>query len=236
MILRTIVWVFLCKPFVIVQSNFRWGILRLHREVAVHYLLFTRKLRGGETEENGDKKQEWYEWYHFASLQTLECAMISLVCVQLYHLFVCNDITYLCAMISLICVQWYHFASLQTLGFKCFTLTQQFHGDCTCLSAITLCGHMTSGNGALTVATQWSTYVGMAKIIRLVEIRRTSAFLTVFTVPYRNTPYNTVQVRSVWKDGVRPYSTVPPYRTMLTVIWPFGSNFDPKHSLSFCNN
>jgi len=22
----------------------------------------------------------------------------------------------------------------------------------------------------------------------------------------------------------------------LTVIWPFGSNFDPKHSLSFCNN
>ena len=32
---------------------------------------------------------------------------------------------------------------------------------------------------------------------RLVEIRRTSAFLTVITVPYRNTPYNTVQVRSV---------------------------------------
>ena len=34
-------------------------------------------------------------------------------------------------------------------------------------------------------------------LFRLVEIRRTSAFLTVITVPYRNTPYNTVQVRSV---------------------------------------
>jgi hypothetical protein len=34
-------------------------------------------------------------------------------------------------------------------------------------------------------------------ITRLVETRRTSAFLTVITVPYRNTPYNMVQVRSV---------------------------------------
>jgi len=83
---------------------------------------------------------------------------------------------------------------------------------------------------AIHVSTNVSTYT-----TRLVEIRRTSAFLTVITLPYRNTPYNTVQVRSFWKDGVQPYSTVPPYSTMLTVILPFGSNFDPKHSLSFCN-
>jgi len=33
--------------------------------------------------------------------------------------------------------------------------------------------------------------------IRLVEIPRTSAFLTVITVLYRNTPYNTVQGKSI---------------------------------------
>jgi hypothetical protein len=55
--------------------------------------------------------------------------------------------------------------------------------------------------------------------IRLFEIRRTSAFLTVNTVLCRNTAYSTVQERSVWKDSVRPYSTVSPYVYGLTVQW-----------------
>jgi len=37
----------------------------------------------------------------------------------------------------------------------------------------------------------------------------------------------------VWKYGVRPYSTVPLYRTILTVSWPFGSNFGPKQFFVF---
>jgi hypothetical protein len=60
--------------------------------------------------------------------------------------------------------------------------------------------------------------------IRLVEIHRALAFLTVITIPYA-IQYGASTV--CYKYGVQPYSTI------LTAIWPFGSNFGPNLFISF---
>ena len=61
-------------------------------------------------------------------------------------------------------------------------------------------------------------------------------FRTVITVPTVITPYSTVQITVGQNYGVRPYKTVPPYSTILTASWLFGSNFSPKQFFSFCYN
>ena len=60
-------------------------------------------------------------------------------------------------------------------------------------------------------------------------------FCTVITVPTVITPYSTVQITVSQNYGARSNKTVPPYSTILTVIWPFGSKFGPN-LFSFCNN
>ena len=73
-------------------------------------------------------------------------------------------------------------------------------------------------------------------ITRPVHLRRNVEIWTVIMVPTVITPYSTVQITVSQYYRVRPYKTVPPHSTILTVIWPFGSNFDPKSFISFCNN
>jgi len=74
------------------------------------------------------------------------------------------------------------------------------------------------------------------KRTRPVHLRRNARFWTVITVPAAITPYSTVKSTVGQNYGVRPYSTVPPYSTILTVIWPFGSNNGLKYFFSFCDN
>ena len=70
---------------------------------------------------------------------------------------------------------------------------------------------------------------------RPVHLRRKVGFWAVTTVPTVITPYSMVQITVGQSYGVRPYKTVPPHSTIMTVIWPFGSKFDPKQNISFCN-
>jgi len=61
-------------------------------------------------------------------------------------------------------------------------------------------------------------------------------FRTVITVSTVITPYSTVKITVGQNYSARPYKTVPPYSTIWTVIWPFGSNLGPKQLPFFCSN
>ena len=65
-------------------------------------------------------------------------------------------------------------------------------------------------------------------VCRHVHLRREVGFWTVIMAPTVIAPYSTVKIKVGQNHSVRPYKTVPPYSMILTVIWPFSSNFEPK--------
>jgi len=77
--------------------------------------------------------------------------------------------------------------------------------------------------------------LGSFVLFRVVEIRRTSAFLTVITVPYRKyaVQYGASPVYLKLRCPTVQYGATVQY--ILTVGRPFGSNSGPKHFFSFCN-
>jgi hypothetical protein len=82
----------------------------------------------------------------------------------------------------------------------------------------------------------YKTTSGLCTPSTPVHLRRKAGYWTVIMVPTVITPYSTVQIMVGQYYVVRPYKTVPPYSTILTVIWLFGSNFGPKQNFPFCNN